>query len=117
MRTHPRPSIRRWLATLVAVLAALIIGSSAATARTCARVSRTKVEVAERPMASMALVRLGPRKAASAIAARTPDHGKLAPWRFVLVAPERRAALAELLVEARRAEGEQRGDDGQQRRR
>ena len=32
MRTHPRPSIRRWLATLVAVLAALIIGSSAATA-------------------------------------------------------------------------------------
>ncbi|RZM31110.1 MAG: nitroreductase, partial [Sphingomonas sp.] len=28
------------------------------------------------------------------IAARTPDHGKLAPWRFVVVAPEQRAALA-----------------------
>lgn len=42
--------------------------SSAATARTCARVSRMKVEVAERPMAIIALTRLGPRKAASAIA-------------------------------------------------
>ena len=27
------------------------------------------------------------------IAARTPDHGKLAPWRFVIVPSERRAAL------------------------
>ena len=36
-----------------------------------------------------------------AIAARTPDHGKLAPWRFVTVAPERRDAFARLLVEAR----------------
>lgn len=32
-----------------------------------------------------------------AIAARTPDHGKLAPWRFVVVAPEQRDALADLL--------------------
>ena len=28
-----------------------------------------------------------------AIAARTPDHGKLAPWRFVIVAPERIAGF------------------------
>ena len=42
------------------------------------------------------------------IAARTPDHGKLAPWRFVVVPPERRDALAELLLAARRAEGEPR---------
>ena len=32
-----------------------------------------------------------------AVAARTPDHGKLAPWRFVVVPPERRGALADLL--------------------
>jgi nitroreductase len=30
------------------------------------------------------------------IAARTPDHGKLSPWRFVIVAPAQREALAEL---------------------
>ena len=29
------------------------------------------------------------------IAARTPDHGKLAPWRFVIVPANKRAALAE----------------------
>jgi len=28
------------------------------------------------------------------IAARTPDHGKLFPWRFVIVPPEQRAMLA-----------------------
>ena len=39
-----------------------------------------------------------------AVAARTPDHGKLTPWRFVTVAPDRRDALADLLVVARRAE-------------
>ncbi|MES2338802.1 MAG: nitroreductase [Pseudomonadota bacterium] len=39
-----------------------------------------------------------------AIAARVPDHGKLAPWRFVVVPAERRAALADLLVSAYRAE-------------
>jgi nitroreductase len=27
------------------------------------------------------------------VAARTPDHGKLAPWRFAIVAEERRPAL------------------------
>ena len=32
-----------------------------------------------------------------AIAARVPDHGKLAPWRFVTVADDQREALAALL--------------------
>ncbi len=36
------------------------------------------------------------------IAARTPDHGKLAPWRFVIV--DDRDALSTLLVDAYRAE-------------
>ena len=35
-----------------------------------------------------------------AIAARTPDHGKLAPWRFVVIPRERRAAFASLLRDA-----------------
>jgi nitroreductase len=39
-----------------------------------------------------------------AVAARTPDHGKLAPWRFVTVAAERREALAERLADAMAAE-------------
>jgi nitroreductase len=39
-----------------------------------------------------------------AIAARTPDHGKLAPWRFVIVPDDRREAFAALLVEAYGAE-------------
>ena len=34
------------------------------------------------------------------IAMRTPDHGKLHPWRFVHVAKERRPALADLLARA-----------------
>lgn len=38
------------------------------------------------------------------IALRTPDHGKLAPWRFVIVPAERRDALAALLERAYRAE-------------
>jgi len=38
------------------------------------------------------------------IAARTPDHGKLAPWRFVVVPDDRRAALAEVITSAYRAE-------------
>jgi nitroreductase len=38
------------------------------------------------------------------VAARTPDHGKIAPWRFVVVAPDRRAALASVLADAYRAE-------------
>ncbi|MGE7206442.1 nitroreductase family protein [Sphingomonas sp. NPDC019816] len=38
------------------------------------------------------------------IAARTPDHGKLAPWRFVIVADDARAKLAEVITTAYRAE-------------
>ena len=34
------------------------------------------------------------------IAARAPDHGKLAPWRFVIVADDQRDALAALLQQA-----------------
>jgi nitroreductase len=39
-----------------------------------------------------------------AAATRVPDHGKLAPWRFVVVPPERREAFATLLEQAYRAE-------------
>lgn len=38
------------------------------------------------------------------IAARTPDHGKLAPWRFVIVPADKRARLAEVITNAYRAE-------------
>ena len=38
------------------------------------------------------------------VALRTPDHGKLAPWRFVIVPQDRRDALAQLLERAYRAE-------------
>jgi len=38
------------------------------------------------------------------IAARTPDHGKLAPWRFVIVPTEQRDRLAEVITAAYRAE-------------
>ena len=34
------------------------------------------------------------------IAARTPDHGRLTPWRFVLVGDEQRDALGAMLLEA-----------------
>lgn len=38
------------------------------------------------------------------VAARTPDHGKLAPWRFVVVPSDARDALATALIAAYRAE-------------
>lgn len=38
------------------------------------------------------------------IAARTPDHGKLAPWRFVVVPADQRDALAAAIIDAYRAE-------------
>lgn len=38
-----------------------------------------------------------------AVAARTPDHGKIAPWRFVVVPDDRRPAFADLLTSAYRA--------------
>lgn len=34
------------------------------------------------------------------IAMRTPDHGKLAPWRFVIVRPDQRQQLADLIARA-----------------
>ncbi|KHA63361.1 MULTISPECIES: nitroreductase family protein [unclassified Sphingomonas] len=39
-----------------------------------------------------------------AIAARTPDHGKLAPWRFVVVGQDQRTTLAALIIDAYRVE-------------
>lgn len=38
------------------------------------------------------------------VAMRVPDHGKLAPWRFVVVRRDQRAQLAALLVTAYREE-------------
>ncbi|WHO40418.1 nitroreductase [Sphingobium sp. AP49] len=38
------------------------------------------------------------------VALRTPDHGKLAPWRFVIVPQDKRGKLAALLENAYRAE-------------
>lgn len=38
------------------------------------------------------------------IALRTPDHGKIAPWRFVIIGQDQRARLAELLEQAYLAE-------------
>ena len=38
------------------------------------------------------------------IATRTPDHGKLAPWRFVIVPDDKRDALADLLKQSYLAE-------------
>jgi nitroreductase len=35
-----------------------------------------------------------------AIAARVPDHGKLAPWRFVIIPQHRRAAFADIIQQA-----------------
>ncbi|WP_267389441.1 nitroreductase [Sphingomonas sp. GC_Shp_3] len=38
------------------------------------------------------------------VAARTPDHGKLAPWRFVVVGEGQRDQLAQVITDAYRAE-------------
>lgn len=38
------------------------------------------------------------------IAMRTPDHGKLAPWRFVVVGADQRDRLAQVITTAYRAE-------------
>ena len=37
-------------------------------------------------------------------AIRVPDHGKLAPWRFVIVAADQRARLTQVIVSAYRTE-------------
>lgn len=42
-------------------------------------------------------------------AMRTPDHGKLHPWRFVHVAKDQRDAFADLLLRAYRAENPEPG--------
>lgn len=39
-----------------------------------------------------------------AAAMRVPDHGKLAPWRFVVIDTDQRGAFADVLVSAYRAE-------------
>ncbi|MBR0552637.1 nitroreductase family protein [Stakelama marina] len=39
-----------------------------------------------------------------ALAARTPDHGKLAPWRFVIVPQDKRDRLAQVIIDAYRTE-------------
>ena len=38
------------------------------------------------------------------VASRVPDHGKLAPWRFVVVDPDQRAAFSAMLEAAYRGE-------------
>lgn len=38
------------------------------------------------------------------IALRTPDHGKLSPWRFVIVGADQRDRLAEVITSAYRAD-------------
>lgn len=38
------------------------------------------------------------------MAMRVPDHGKLAPWRFVIIPADRRGAFATLILDAYRAE-------------
>jgi nitroreductase len=43
-------------------------------------------------------------------AMRVPDHGKLSPWRFVIVDADRRAALAAVIEAAYRAEKPQASD-------
>ena len=43
------------------------------------------------------------------VAARTPDHGKLAPWRFLHVRKEDRGAFGEMLEAAYRAERQDAG--------
>src|SRR3954467_1857834 len=34
------------------------------------------------------------------VAARTPDHGKLAPWRFIIVPDDKRQLLADIITTA-----------------
>ncbi|HEU4809841.1 MAG TPA: nitroreductase family protein, partial [Sphingomicrobium sp.] len=44
------------------------------------------------------------------MAARTPDHGKLTPWRFVVVEEQQRDALAKLLHDILSAENPAAGE-------
>lgn len=45
------------------------------------------------------------------IAARVPDHGKLVPWRFVLIEGEARHRLGEVLVKAYQADHPEAGEE------
>jgi nitroreductase len=38
------------------------------------------------------------------VAARTPDHGKLAPWRFIVLAGDARSRIGEVIAAAYRAD-------------
>lgn len=51
------------------------------------------------------------------IAARTPDHGGLTPWRFVTIADDQRDALAELFLKALAAENPEAGEAHRQKER
>ena len=44
-------------------------------------------------------------RAMLAVAARTPDHGKLSPWRFVTVAPDRRGLRDSVVARLTRSGG------------
>jgi nitroreductase len=43
-------------------------------------------------------------EAALRAAIRVPDHGKIAPWRFIIIGKDQRTALADLIVAAYRSE-------------
>ncbi len=45
------------------------------------------------------------------IASRVPDHGKLAPWRFILIQGEARQRLGEVLAAAFQADNPEAGED------
>ncbi len=53
------------------------------------------------------------------LAARVPDHGKLAPWRFIVIAGEARARVGEIIAAAFAADNPEAGPDrlDQERRR
>ena len=45
------------------------------------------------------------------LASRVPDHGKLAPWRFVVIEGEARARLGAIIADAYRADHPEAGED------
>jgi nitroreductase len=45
------------------------------------------------------------------IASRVPDHGKLAPWRFIVIAGEARLKIGEAIAEAFRADEPEAGEE------
>ncbi|KFG70439.1 nitroreductase [Microvirga sp. BSC39] len=45
------------------------------------------------------------------VASRVPDHGKLVPWRFILIQGEARQRLGEVLAAAFQADNPEAGDD------